>query len=118
VARRVAWELCRQFPTILLKRITPEETIGRFRMLFNETEQSILAVVEGADVTLEHLEKLYTEVQAENIPVVFLIVSRRFEVPVSSISRPSERSAFVSQMLSRNEATWFADIYKKAVPGR
>ncbi len=118
VARRVAWELHRQFPTVLLRHITPGETIGRFRMLFNETEQSIFAVVEGAEVTPDHLEKLYTEVQAENIPVVFLIVSRRFEVPSFSVSKPSERTAFISQLLSRDESTKFADIYKRAAPER
>src|SRR6266536_64420 len=118
VARRLAWELHRQFPTVLLRRITPGETIGRFRMLFNETEQSIFAVAEGAEVTPDHLEKLYTEVRAENIPVVFLIISRRFEVPSFSIPQPGERTAFISQTLSRDESTKFADTFKKAAPER
>lgn len=118
VARRIAWDLHQQIPTVLLRHITPGETIGRFRKLFSETEQSIFAVVEGAEITPDHLEKLYTEIQAENIPVVFLIVSRRFEIPLSSIPKQGERTAFISQTLSRDESTRFAEVYKKAVPER
>ena len=114
VARRVAWELKREYPTVLLKRITPGETIGRFRTLFSATEQSILAVIEGADVTPEQLEKLYIEVGAENIPVVFLVVSRRFEIPSTTSQR--ERVFFLGQHLSRDEGLRFADIYKDAAP--
>jgi tetratricopeptide (TPR) repeat protein len=64
------------------------------------------------------LEKLYTETQAENIPAVFLIVARRFEVPSFSRPAPGERAAFISQMLSRDESRKFADTYKKAAPER
>jgi len=114
VARRIAWELKRDYPTILLKRIVPDETIGRFRTLFNATEQSILALVEGADVTPDHLDKLYTEVGAENIPAVFLVISRQFEMPSASSHR--ERGIFLSQNLSRDEGYRFADTYKRAAP--
>jgi len=84
------------------------------RTLFNATEQSILALIEGADVTPDHLDKLYTEVGAENIPAVFLVVSRRFEMPSALPHR--ERVIFLSQNLNRDEGYRFADTYKRAAP--
>ena len=111
VARRVAWELRRKYPTVLLKRTAVGETVGRLRKLFEITVQPILAIVEGADAIPDKLEHLYTEVKAEQIPVVFLSVLRRYEIPGES-----DRVIFLGSGLSIPESYRFTEAYKRVAP--
>lgn len=113
VARRVAWDLRRRYPTVLLKRVTLGETVGRFRKLFQLTAQSILAIIEGTDTIPDKIDQLYTEVRAEQIPVVFLSVLRRYRIP-----QGSERSIFLGSNLTLSESHRFAEAYKKFAPNR
>ncbi len=111
VARRIAWELKRFYPVVLLKRITPSETISRFRELFQPTGQPILVIVEGADIVPDQLDKLYNETRAENIPCVFLNVIRRFEIP-----QEHKRTIFLGQQLNDVEGARFLQKFKIAAP--
>ena len=111
VARRVAWDLRRTYPVVILNRITPGETVGRFRELFQISGQPILAVVEGGDAISDRLEKLYTEVKAENIPLVFLSVLRRFETLSTS-----RRTFFLGQILELTETYRFVEVFKRVTP--
>lgn len=113
VARRVAWDLRRKYPAVLLKRVTVGETVGRLRKLFEITVQPILVIVEGADAIPDKLEHLYTEAKAEQIPVVFLSVLRRYEIPVES-----ERAIFLGSGLSIPESYRFTEVYKRLVPNK
>jgi hypothetical protein len=72
-----------------------------------------LAVVEGADAKSDTLEQLYTEVKAEQIPIVFLSVLRRYQNP-----RGGERVTFLGQSLSIPESLRFAEAYKRAAPNK
>lgn len=100
VGRSIAWELRNRYPTVLVKRIRIGETVARLRKIFEYTSMAILAVIEGADIVPDRLEQLYTEVKAENIPVVFLMIIRRFEKNI----KETERSYYIRQDLSINEA--------------
>ena len=55
VARRIAWNLRRRYPVVMLRRVTTGETVSRFRTVFRETGLSTLAVVEGADAVPDRL---------------------------------------------------------------
>lgn len=112
VARRVAWDLRHLYPVVLLNRITAGETVGRFREIFQISGQPTLAVVEGRESTSD-LEKLYTEVKAENIPVVFLSVLRRFDTPSTS-----RRTFFLGQVLDLAETYRFIEAFKRISPGK
>lgn len=111
VARRVAWNLHRFYPSVLLRRIVAGETVGRLRKLFQTSAQSILAVIEGADTDSSRLENLYTEVKSQQIPVVFLSVLRRYEKPSSG-----DRVVFLDANLSVPESFSFAKAYERVVP--
>jgi len=111
VAHRVAWDLRQSYPVVMLRRVTPGETVSRFRELFKATGLTVLAIVEGSDAIPDRLELLYTEVRAENIPVVFLSVLRRFDTPSGS-----KRTVFLDQTLELPEARRFADAYKRVAP--
>lgn len=113
IARRIAWNLRRHYPVVMLRRVTSKETVGRFRELFSTTSLPILAIVEGADTIPDRLEYLYTEVKAENIPVVFLSVLRRFGRPTEG-----ERTAFLGQNLSLPESHRFVKVFERAAPQR
>jgi hypothetical protein len=113
IARRVAWILRRRYPTVLLKRVTAGETVGRLRKIFQLTSQPILAVVEGADAIPDKIEQLYTEVRAEQIPVVFLFVLRRSDRP-----NDGDRTAFLGQSLTIPESFRFTEVYKRIAPNR
>lgn len=113
VARRIAWDLRRSFPVVLLKRAVPSETIGRLRKLFSETGQPILILVEGADAVSDKLEQLFNEAKSEQIPMVFLSILRRFDVP-----RDGKRTLFLGQNLSLPESSRFVDAYKRVAPNK
>ena len=111
IARRLAWELRRRYPTVLLRRVTAGETVGRFRKLFQLTGQPLLAIMEGADAVPDELEHLYTEVKAEQIPAVFVSVLRRYDIPSES-----QRVIFLGAHLSISESFRFAEAYKRIMP--
>lgn len=113
IARRIGWNLRRRYPTLLLKRITPGETVGRFRLIFKLTGQTILAIVEGGDALSDKLEQLYTEIKAEQIPVIFLSVLRRF-----GLNSEHDRSIFLYQTLSVGEYYRFIETYRRVVPDK
>ncbi len=112
VARRVAWELRSEYPVVILNRVIPESTSERFREIFGITELPILAVVEGADVVPDKLDQLFNEVKAQNIPVIFLSVVRRFKIPPKS----SPRTVFLGQTLSLKESYRFTETFKRVIP--
>ena len=111
VARRIGWDLHRQFPVVLLRRIVRDGTTSRIREIFRLTSQSILAIVEGADVTQDSIEQLYSELRSENIPIVFLHIVRRSTTPTRS-----ERNIYLLPGLSARECYRFAQVYKSATP--
>ena len=113
IARRVAWDVHENNPTVWLKTITGVETVSRLRALFTETQLPLLVVVEAADVTDAALESLYSDVIAHPFPVVFLRVIRRFGRHV----RETER-VFLDSTLSLAEATRFVEAYSREEPLR
>jgi tetratricopeptide (TPR) repeat protein len=113
VARRIGWDLRQKYPVVMLNRVAVRDTVERFRELFRITENPILAVVEGADVIPENMDILYNEVKAEQIPVVFLSVTRTFK---KSAHGKSERSRYLGKTLSNDECFHFVKAFKRIVP--
>ena len=113
VARRIAWEFRNQYPVVLLKRIIAKETMDRFRFLYHQTNNATLVIVEGADEIAERIEILFAEARSENIPLVFLAVLRRFEVPEL---KSGKRTVFLDQALDLPESSRFFNSYKERVP--
>lgn len=112
VALRVAWNLHKIYPTVLLRRVS-HETLGRFRLIYDYTGTSILAIVEGSDISPDVLEMLYSQIRSEQLPIVFLNVSRRFGAVTETA-----RTVYLPEILHHNEANYFASIYSKESPGR
>ncbi len=113
VARRIAWDLHESYPAVLLHKVS-DGTIGRLQLLRRLTSLPILVVVESAEVPLDILEKLYSTVRSENLAVVFLIVSRRFE----AVKKEEERVRYLREQLDADEANRFAESYGRVRPDR
>ena len=75
VARRVAWELMHQFPTVMVKRLS-DATPARIRRLFQVTDLPVLVVMEASAVSPELREKLYRDLRQSNTRAAFLYVQR------------------------------------------
>lgn len=120
VGRQLAWKMRKKVPTVLLKRVTPKVTIGRFRQIFENTELPIFVVYEAGDIEQDLIETLYTEASESNIPLVILAIVRTTAMSTSSSGSSgnpvSERSKYISQYLSGLEAFQFANVYKRVVP--
>jgi tetratricopeptide (TPR) repeat protein len=104
VARRVAWDLHRSNPTVIISRYQPEHTAERLFRLASLSGQSVLAISDGADIADRQTEQLFDEIRSRQIPVVMLQVLRRF-----SRQEPKERSFYLDSLLSSAEAGRFVE---------
>lgn len=113
VAFRIGWDLRRIYPVVFLNRIVPGITVGRLRMIYKITGQSILVIIEGNKTIPDKQDQLYSETKAEQIPVVFFSVLRRF-----GADGTSERSKYMREYLSPAECGRFVMIFAREVPGK
>ena len=113
IARRIIWNLHSEYPTVRLLRVVPEETTGRLREIYNLTKLPLLVAVEGADISVTILESLHNEALSRSLPLVFVLVLRKFER-----IREQEGIVFVDSTLSIQESSLFAKSYSEVVPER
>lgn len=111
IARRIAWDLRRRYPTVLLKKIIPNQTIDKFRFIAKLTSQPILVIIEGSDIVADAAEQLYNEIGAAQIPIVLLSILRRYVN-----SNPRDRSVYVQQQLNDREVYRFLQNIIKFIP--
>jgi len=105
LARRVAWEVHADFPTLYCAATHDEAGLAqRVSRLAQITGLPVLLVLEHAtDVTAD---QLYNRLRGDSIPAVILIVSRRLTQPRDSGSRsfylgPASNEADVAALLRR-----------------
>ena len=110
VARRVAWNLRGQFPTVNALEIQPQETAERLRHLFGITRLPILVVIDLPQVSPDDVNRFYDELQRSHVPVVLLNVQRRFN------NRPGSDALYLDAVLSNRESVLLADILAGRVP--
>lgn len=112
VAKRVLWNLHREYPVGVLHRTVPEDTAERIFRIASATGLSVLLLVDGSSVPDNLLDKLFDLCRSRQLPVVFFQVIRRFEH-----QRP-ERSLYLEGKLSDGEAGRFADALGTVAPDR
>ena len=112
VARRIAWNIHNQYPTLLAKRVVPEPLVERLRYIFGLTQMPLLVIVEDSVTNSDDLDRVYDRLRSENIPVVLLRVVRgeRASTQVGSF--------FLDGMLDNVEASAFAGRLIAEVPSR
>jgi hypothetical protein len=111
VAKRIAWNAHREYPTAILRRTIPAETADRVAHITSSSGLSVLLIVDGSDVAEKHIDDLYDHLRARHIPALILQVIRR-----SSPATEGQRSFFLREELSAAEAQRFKAIFSKEQP--
>ena len=112
VARRIAWNVHREFPTVVAREIQPQETAERLRHLFGETRLPILVVIDLPGVTKEVIDRLYDELRSSHTHAVLFSVERRFN------SGEGSGVNYLDAMLTTREAVGLSGILAARVPER
>lgn len=76
VARRIAWEIHNDYPTLILKKYRDLKIKESLIMLHEKTRKTIFVIMEAPQsITLDEVDTLYKSIPQER-PIVFLIVRR------------------------------------------
>ena len=110
VARRIAWNIHRTFPTVVAREIQPQETAERLRHLFGVTRMPILLVIDLPGVSKEVVDRLYDELRGSHTHVVLFNVERRFGPGVGS------STYYLDAMLTNREAFGLSEILAARLP--
>ena len=115
VARRIAWDLRKQYPTVVVRRIHPEGTAERLRTLFGLTHLPVLTVIDLPGVNEEDVDRLYAVLRNSNIPVA-LFSTERSQSSAASQSRGSTGAHYLASELNTSEAYRLSNILSQRVP--
>ena len=111
VGRRIAWELHQQFPTAVLNNCDPQATADRISKISSLTENSVLMLIDGGEISEREVDSLFDFAKAQNVPVVILQVLRRFRPQTQG-----RRQFWLDGKLSDSEADRFRNVYSLAKP--
>ena len=112
VARRIAWNIHRQFPTVVARDIHPQQTAERLRHLFGITRLPVLAIIDLPGTTKEVVDRLYDELRGSHVPAVLFNVVRSFD------TSGRHGSHYIDAMLTTREANRLSRILVARVPSR
>lgn len=111
VARRVAWDLHRDYPCVEIVSRNPVAVADRVADISKRTRLAVLALADSAIVAEREVEDLYRILQTRNTACVVLYVTRRQMLP-----KRSERRFRVPMRLSRREMHLTQNKFATAVP--
>ncbi|MFD4510835.1 hypothetical protein [Streptomyces sp. NPDC058457] len=107
LARRIAWDLHREHPVLLLHHYSPD-TVERVDSVYRRTERSLVLVAESADMGQSDREDLYRKLHERNTPVVVLWVTRSNDsVPDNWDGRTNNVMYRLAEPMTREEAREF-----------
>ncbi|MCL4205920.1 MAG: putative DNA binding domain-containing protein [Pirellulaceae bacterium] len=111
VARRIAWDLHRKYPCVVLRSCEPRFTAERLAKIAALTENSVLLLIDGGKHLEGEIDELYEFVRGSQTPVVMLQVLRRHRK-----QETGSRQAWLKQSLSPAESGRFEDAYTSIRP--
>ena len=112
VARRIAWDIQREFPTVVALEIEPQDSAERLRYLFGETRLPILVIIDLPGVTKEVVDRFYDALRHSHTPAVLVSVERRFG------QNAGQGTHYLDAMLTTPEAVRLTHILADRVPDR
>ena len=112
VARRISWNLHREFPTVVAREIQPQETAERLQHLFGITRMPVLVIIDLPHVPKEVVDRLYDALRSSHIPAVLLTVEVRF------YNRGGSGPHYLDAMLTTREAVRLSEVLATRVPDR
>ena len=112
VARRVAWNIHRDFPTVVALDIQHQETAERIQHLFTITRLPILVVIDLPGVNKEVVDRFYDVLRSSHVYAVLFNVERRFSI------RSDADIDYLDAMLTTGESYRLARVLTVRVPDR
>jgi hypothetical protein len=113
VARRVAWDLHDEFPTMVIRgAVAAQPVADRLRELARITGLPVFATFELTSDAV--IERIYGDLRANSVASVLLVVSRR----PAPAPNPGERSFYLDRMADREERLAFARQFEQFAPAR
>lgn len=115
LAKRILWDLHESYPVGELLTCTPANNVAAcLGAITQKTGNSLLLMVESSRFTTDEINTLFEHIRAEQIPVVFLQVSRL----LGSYTQEKDHSLWLPVELSKREATLMAEVYRESMPNR
>lgn len=111
VARRAAFDLRTDYPSVLLRRFRVQETSRRIDYLARATDLPVFVVVDTASVTDAQIADLMEELHASSTSALVLYVSRRY-TPLP----PESKAAYLREALDDAEADDFYETLRGYAP--
>ncbi|MFV6028870.1 hypothetical protein [Streptomyces sp. NPDC056264] len=112
LARRVAWDLHRDHPVVLIHAYSPG-TVDRVDRIYRLTGRTVLVVAESADVSQSEREELYRKLNQLNAPAVVLWVTRTYLLDEALQEEPDDRKFFLGDAMSPREVAQFRKEYAR-----
>lgn len=114
-AWRVAWDLHREYPTVILSNLSSSLS-AQLKTLYDIAQRPILLVADGADLPETIREDVHRALSRKNVPVVMLYLRHVFPSPDESASRRQRHSGdksvfYLYEPMGKTEAQHFCDIY-------
>jgi tetratricopeptide (TPR) repeat protein len=113
LAKRILWNLRKDFPCLVLKRCVARETVERLARIYALCEKPLLVLREGSAISDNDADELAQLLAARHIPSVLLQVVRRYSDEIEG-----ERRFFIGDKLTAAEAERFRVKLTIAVPAR
>ena len=113
VARRALWDLHEEYPSVVVRSRDARGIVERVEFIGAQTRQTVLALVDSADIAEREIEDLQKLLQSRNAGCVLLSVSRRNALP-----RQTRRRFILESRLSHSELPRFVDRFVAAAPDR
>ncbi len=114
LARRIAWDLHREHPVLLLRHYSPD-TVERVDSVYRRTERSLVLVAESADMGQSEREDLYRKLHERNTPVVVLWVTRSNDSAPDDTGRHTNNVMYrLAEPMTREEAREFRTSFGPA----
>ena len=113
IAKRIAWSLRSDFPTVILTRCEPRETVERVAWIYQRTEKPVLIIREGSVVDDVSADDLARQLAARRTPSVIIQVLRRHSLP-----KQGARSFNLVSSINRSEVSRFVEVLAQAAPAR
>ena len=113
VARRAMWDLHEEYPSVVVRSSDGRGIVERVEYVGAQTGQTVLALVDSADIAEREIEDLHKILQSRHTACILLCVSRRHMLP-----NASRRTITLQSQLTARELPRFTDRFVASVPNR
>jgi len=116
VSKRIAWSLFQSYPVCILKHYSSDSTYRKIAKIVNETNKSVLVIIERSLFSESEIDDFYEKLKAESISAVLFQVIRKFELSKEDKNTEKSRIFYLKENLSPFEMNTFKVTYLNDLP--